>query len=216
MKHFLITLIILCCIVTITAKEMTINPFVKSVLVPGWGQLSLDKSYGYAMLGSELALWSLLYYYTQEEKLRDRESYEYALNFAHIRPGEYSDQYFRDLAKFNSSSFDTGGYNAEIRNIAISLYPGDPLLQQQYIEQHIYSENMSWNWDSQQHRRKFSSKRHDMLELQDKAKVMTGIIIANHIISAIDILRQKSRWNNVTPYLDYSKKTVQLKVNITF
>ncbi|MBM4404141.1 MAG: hypothetical protein FJ042_07160, partial [Candidatus Cloacimonetes bacterium] len=31
--------------------------FLKSIVIPGWGQLSSDRQYGYAMLTSEALAW---------------------------------------------------------------------------------------------------------------------------------------------------------------
>ena len=77
------------------------------------------------MLASEVLLWSASYYTSNEISLQNRSTYEYALKFAHIYPGSYDSQYYRDLAKYNSSGYEAGGYNAMIRQTAIDMYPYD-------------------------------------------------------------------------------------------
>lgn len=99
-KLMLIILILLCSIV-IQAKVFTINPFLKSALVPGWGQLSIGNNYGYAMLASEALFWSGYIYNNNEQKLKNKSSYDYAVKYSHINPGNYSAQYYRDLSKFD-------------------------------------------------------------------------------------------------------------------
>jgi hypothetical protein len=214
-KLALLMLIMMSCI-TLQAKIFTVNPLVKSILIPGWGQLSQGKSYGYVMLTSETLFWSTYFYSQTEQTLKDRASYEYALKFAHVNPGDYSSQYYRDLSKYNSSGFDAGGYNAMVRQTAIELFQYDPVAQQAYIDDNKYPDEMSWNWDSYTLRKKYSTQRKEILDLKDQAQVFTGLLIANHIISGIDMLRQRKHWNNVHPSIQYYKDTPILHLNIEF
>lgn len=215
LKLSLIALIILGSL-SLPAKIMTINPFLKSALIPGWGQLSLGSNYGYAMLTSETLFWSTYLYNKNEQTLKTNNSYDYALRFAHINPGKYSSEYYRDMTKFNSSGFDAGGFNAFVRQTAIELYQYDPVAQQAYIDENKYSDELNWAWDSTQHRAKYSGMRKDILELKDQAQIFTGLIIANHVISGIDMLRQRKKWNNVHSSIQYYRKTPTLNVNIEF
>jgi hypothetical protein len=205
-----------CSIGIAIAKPLHINPFLKSVLIPGWGQLSMDKNYGYGMLTSEVLLWTTRFYTNNEQTLRDKDSYQFALKFAHLNPGKYSDQYYRDLARYNSSGFDAGGYNANVRADAIELYPYNPEAQQQYIDENSYQAAQSWQWDDYRLRKKYSTKRKEILELNDQAKLITGIIIANHLVSGIDMLRQKRNWHNATPSIGYYKNSPTLNLSLEF
>lgn len=211
-----IIILFLLCSIAIQAKGLTINPFLKSALIPGWGQLSTGNNYGYGMLASEAMFWAAYLYNDNEQDLREKASYDYALKYSHINPGKYPAQYYRDLSKFDSSGFDAGGYNAMVRQTAIDMFPYDPDGQQAYIDENMYPDAMSWQWDSYQLRKKYSGKRKDILELKDQAQLFTGIIIANHIISGIDMLRQRKHWNNVHPSLQYYDNTPVLNLLIEF
>lgn len=202
--------------ITLQAKVFTVNPLLKSILIPGWGQLSQGHSYGYVMLTSETLFWSTYLYNKNEQDLKDRSSYEYALKFAHINPADYSAQYYRDLSKYNSSGFDAGGYNAMIRQTAIELFQYDPIAQQAYIDENKYTDEMSWGWDNDTLRKKYGTQRKEILDLKDQAQVFTGLLIANHIISGIDMLRQRKHWNNVHPSIQYYRNTPVLHLNIEF
>lgn len=212
----LVALIFLIVNSTIYAKSFELNPVLKSAILPGWGQLSIDNSYGYAMLTGEVLFWSAYIYSTTEQNLKDQQSYEYALKFAHVNPGKYSEQYYRDLSKFDSSGYSAGGYNAMVRQTAIDLYPYDLVLQQDYIDENAIPDEMAWQWDTYQQRKKYSSLRKDILELKDQAQVITGIIIANHIISSIDMLRLRKHWKNVNPSIRYYRNTPILNFDIQF
>lgn len=166
--------------------------FLKSAILPGWGQLSLDRDYGYGMMAAEVGIIGSMFYLANEQKLSKQESYEYALQFAHIQPGDYSPEYFSHLSRYNSSGFGGGGYNAMIRQEALEQFPSDPLAQQAYIDSHAYSDEMAWNWDSSADRGKYSKMRIHTQDLKDYAKIATGIMIFNHLVSGIDILRIKN------------------------
>jgi hypothetical protein len=214
LSKLLLLQVIMLCSVAIHAKAFLINPFFKSAIIPGWGQLSLGNSYGYTMLSGEILFWSGYLYNNNEQKLQNRASFDYALKYSHINPGNYSNQYFRDLSKFDSSGFSAGGYNAMVRQTAIELFQYDPVAQQAYIDENIYPDDMSW--ESYQLRKKYSGMRKDILELKDQAQIFTGLIIANHLISGIDMLRQRKHWNNVHTSIQYYNNTPVLFMNVEF
>ncbi|MBM4404000.1 MAG: hypothetical protein FJ042_06440, partial [Candidatus Cloacimonetes bacterium] len=190
--------------------------FLKSIVIPGWGQLSSDRQYGYAMLTSEALAWMSLYYFDREVDLRNRESYEYALRFAHIQPGSYADTYFSDLSRYNTSGFEAGGFNDMIRRTALELYPHDPVSQQQYIDANIYNDDFAWNWDSVDNRKQYNSIRIQMRNNKDYIKIVTGVLIFNHLVSAVDILRLHSSRSRANAYMSIQDKTPTLNLEIQF
>lgn len=196
------------------SQVISLNPVIKSALIPGWGQLSIDRSYGIGLLASEVLLWSSFIYNANEQNLKDRESYEFALKYAHINPGEYSSQYFRDLSKYDSSGFEAGGYNAMVRQTAIDLYPDDQFAQQVYINDNSISDQLSWQWDNFQLRKNYSTMRKDILEYKDRVQVLTGVIMANHLISTIDILRLRPHWKKIKPQVQYYRNSPSFFVTI--
>jgi hypothetical protein len=211
-----ITVLIILSSSFLSAKPYVISPLLKSALLPGWGQLSLDRSYGYGMLVSETLIWSADFYNSNEQKLKDRQSYEHALKFAHINPGNYDSQYYRDLARYDTSGFSAGGYNAMIRTTAQNLYPDNLAAQQQYIDINAMPDAMSWQWDDFTYRKKYASMRNQILDLKDKAQIITGLLIANHLISTIDMLRLRKHWSNVHTSVQYYRNTPTLNFSIDF
>lgn len=188
MKRTLILLIIVLSLSGIFAQSKGIT-LLKSVVLPGWGQISIDRDYGYGFLAAEVGIIGSMFYLSSEQKLSKQESYEYAMQFAHIRPSDYDPMYFSHLSRYNSSGFGGGGYNAMIRQKAIESFPDDPQTQQEYIDSHIYSDEMAWNWDSSGDRGTYSKMRIHTQDIKDYAQIATGLLIFNHLVSGIDILR---------------------------
>jgi len=202
--------------VTLLSAQSKGGLFLRSILIPGWGQIASGRNYGYAMLASEVTLISSLLYLDAEEDLKRDEAYHYALKFAHIEPGSHSEDYFRDLSKYNSSGFEAGGYNDMVRRDAIRLYPNQPDLQQQYIDANIYGEDLSWNWDNPANRTEYVSYRKKANELKDYAKVATGVLVFNHLISGIDVFRFSRKRVKAQAYMSVQDGSPILNLEIPF
>jgi hypothetical protein len=210
----LIPLLLLLAAVTILPAENKGWKFLQSIAVPGLSQIRDGRHYGYAMLTSEVGIISSMLYLNTEEKLKTQEYYEYAIKYAHIGVGEYPDQYFRDLSRYSSSGYDAGGYNAQVRETAIQLFPYDTTSQQAYINEHAYTDGQSWNWDSVDNRSAYSKIRVQTQDLRDYSKLAVGVLIVNHLISGIDVLRLISESNRSQVYLDIKDKTPTVNLRV--
>jgi len=166
--------------------------FLKSAILPGWGQLESGSKSGLFFLTSEVLLWSTKYYYDNEADLKETASKKYAINFAGIDPeGSYNDDYFYLLTRYNSSGYESGGYNSFV-------YLNEPqpedfeeeddfeeAYQNYYAENTLISENKSWLWKSREHRHDYAILRKRIIQYGDYSQTMVGVIIANHLVSAI-------------------------------
>ncbi len=207
---YLLIVLLLCA--TALAAESTGLQLLQSLVLPGLSQVRQGRSYGYGMLTAETALISSMLYLNEEARLKTRESYEYALRYAHIEPGEHDDSYFRDLSKFNSSGFEAGGYNAWVREEAIRLFPGDPAQQQIYIDENSYSGSLAWNWDS--NRGEYVQIRTEAQNMRDYRMLAVGVTIVNHLISGIDVLRYNAKDRQAQVWLDIKDRSPMLMLNV--
>jgi hypothetical protein len=195
--------------------------FLKSALIPGWGELSMSNKSGYAFLAMELLLWSSHFFFLSEVKLREEEAYIYALQNAGINPGNRDEEYLVLLGKYNSSGFEPGGYNEMVYRRAKSLF-SDPYEQDQYIaENAISEESLFWNWESREHRRDYSIMRKNADHNRDYAKAVVGAIVANHLISMINsvrigVTRRRAERVNFGVKFDRERETPLLQTEISF
>ncbi len=175
------------------ANNYSFSPL-KSAILPGWGQISNNHNAGYAHLGLEVAFVASLIYFSNEAEIKKDQSVNYAIKFAHINPANHPDTYYKSLGRYDSSYYEAGGYNQNVFNDAIAIYPGDPQAQQAYIDENAIPDELNWRWDSKNNRYKFNDLRQDYYFNQDYAKIATGVIVANHFFSFIDMLiRYKNR-----------------------
>ncbi len=188
----------------------------KSAIVPGWGQLSIQKQRGYVFLTNEILLISGLYYFNTESDVKLNKAYDIALCSAHINPGSYSDAYLITIGKYTTNGFDVNGYNTNVHEQALALFPGDEPSQATYFDQNMIPDARGWNWDSNDKRQDYRKVRKESLDLKDTAKVITGMIIANHLINLIDVARTTAHKSNIqvgftvmpdmTPQLQFALK----------
>ncbi|MCD4652241.1 MAG: hypothetical protein K8S56_10730 [Candidatus Cloacimonetes bacterium] len=188
-------IIVLICIFVVlsgfaSALPQVLKAFVKSAVVPGWGELSNGSKLGYPFIANEVALWSMYFYFSNEATLNEDAAFDYAVRFGGVNPeGNYDDDYFQHLSKFNSYGFEPGGFNEDIQRTAISKYPGDSAAQQTYIEENMYTDIYAWQWSTRQQRSDYTKLRNDYSHNNDYAKTVTGVIVVNHLISAINSVR---------------------------
>jgi hypothetical protein len=211
---YLVPIVLILALSSVLAAESRGVRFLQSAAVPGLSQIREGRGYGCAMLGAEVGIISTMLFLNEEENLKAQEYYEYALKFAHIAPGEYEDQYYRDLSRYNSSGYEAGGYNATVREKAISLYPDDPVQQQAYIDANIYTDEYAWNWDSVDNRGAYSKIRIQTKSLRDYGMLAVGVLIVNHLVSSIDVLRYTSQEAKAQVYLDIKDRSPMLMVNV--
>jgi hypothetical protein len=187
-KTFSLILIILSC--SLLPAEVNIrSAVVKSALVPGWGELSLNNKTGYAFLTAEIALWAINFYYNQEIDIKDKASRNYAIKYAGVDPTiEFNEKYLYHIHRYISSGYETGGYNAKIVQQAINLYPDDPVAQTNYIEANVYDDDHYWYWENTDRKYNYSIMRKRINQYEGYLKGISGVIIANHLFSALNTL----------------------------
>lgn len=209
-------LVLSLCLISISGLWAQGKDFLLSLAIPGLSQVKNGRNFGYALMAAEAALIGGQLYFNSEAKLSRDESYTYALKFAHVNPGNYDSAFYKNLGKYDSSGFDALGYNAYIRERALSLYPGDPISQQQYIDEYAYGDDKYWNWDSGEHKSTYNGMRNDALDYESYAKLALGVTILNHLISGIDVLRAGSQDSKAQFSVDILENVPVLKLSVKF
>lgn len=209
LKRTIISLIILITVSACFAQSKGAM-FLKSMVVPGYSQVRSGRDYGYAMMASEVAIIGSMFYLNNESDVLIQESYEYAYKFAHLSPGDYDNDFYTNLARYESSGFDVNGYNAMIRQRAMAQYPYDPVAQQAYIDANSYGPDKYWSWDSTSYRGEYSHMRNRSQDFEDYAKIVAGVLILNHVISGVDVLRFSAEEKRSHVYFGVKNKNPML------
>ncbi len=204
-RKFILILLILFITSLMIAENINIRTYMlRSAIIPGWGELAAGNKTGLVFLASEVLLLSSRFYFLEEADLKAKASYNYAIKYAHIDPDlDISDDHYYHMSRYMNSGFNAGGYNAYIVEIAKARYPDDPEAQTQYIEENSYSDDEYWGWDNENKKNDYSILRKRITQYEDYAKAITGAVIANHIISALNAFRVSSRLKNLNAQVQF-------------
>ncbi|MFH1853515.1 MAG: hypothetical protein ABIA75_14340 [Candidatus Neomarinimicrobiota bacterium] len=152
---------------------LTLSPVVKSLILPGMGEYSLQNSQrGRFFMMTEIALL------TGAIGLHTRADYTkttyraFAADHAGVSGGDKSDAFWIDIGNYISRE-EHNTEHLRFREFDV-LYPND--------------EYWNWEWDSVSQRASYSRQRvaHDRLRLA--AQFAFGGLALNHLVSAVDAL----------------------------
>jgi len=149
------------------------KPFLKSLLIPGWGQYSqARKNPALAFFSLETSFWGGLFALRAYGKSLQSDYRAYALDHAGINPHGKNHQFYVDISNYSSQT----EYNQaqQIQRDYDALYLGP-----EYY----------WQWDSAANRETFDRLRVQSDLYINSAIYFAGAIVINHLVSAIDAAR---------------------------
>ena len=179
-------------------KVLCINPVLKSIIVPGWGEHALkEKKRSRLFSNIELSLWTAClgaYTYSHHSMLKYKS---FAVEHAGVFSSGKDKKYWVDIGNY----IDIENHNSEH-------------LRWRYFDE-LYDENDSWYWDNIDNMKKFESMRIKSDYYAKTGEYIIGAIVLNHIISAIDtfyLLRLK----NITfmPIITNGVNEISLQISL--
>ena len=186
-------------------KESKLDPVIKSLIIPGWGQKSLGKPkrarlFNYIESGILLTLITSSTFSNIEKK----NYIAFASKHAAISSSGKDHKYWVDIGNYNSIE----NYNDEhLRNREMDdLYPDD--------------KKWSWDWDLESNRTIFENKRIRADQLELFATFSIGALVLNHVVSSIDALYLKKVSTNkslsIKPYRNQISGSVGYSFTLSF
>ncbi len=154
---------------------------VMSLILPGSSQILYgSKVKGYAFVATEvLGILGKFYYNHLADVTRDKYKI-FAYIEAGADPQNGNESYWYAIERRKSRDDFIEYLWRQARN----LYPTDPAKQQDYVNSHLVSG--TWSFPSYNSWFAYRKMRRDERAYIDDAGVMVGVIIANHIFSALD------------------------------
>jgi len=157
---------------------IALSPVVKSLIVPGWGQMDFDRKTGIVMMAAEVAGWG--YYFTLHRRQLDARQTYMAIAYDHSGATSFSDErIFALLENYPERDFYIMDLYAEAR----VLYPDDPEAREQYVR--LNSIDADWEWDSISTFFRYQDYRIMEREVVSQKAIVGFVIFSNHIISAL-------------------------------
>lgn len=154
--------------------------FFRSLLVPGWGQRYAGaRSSSYAFIVSEALLWAGFASQRVYGKWLRDDAEVFAAAHAGVSLEGKPKEFFVDIG--NYSSLDAYNNDQLRRRRTTTLYPREP--------------EYDWNWDSEINRLNYRRLRVRSDAAFNRATLLVGAVLANHLISAIHSVWAVNRYN---------------------
>jgi hypothetical protein len=171
-----------------------------SLLLPGLGEYALghhDRAKIFFV--AEGAIWTS-YAVFQVQGSHRKDLYQ---EFARVNAGVATrddDEYYRIIGNYVSSDGPFSA-NEQVRREARANYPDDRVKQEEYYQEHAYTGDDTWTWQSQAMLDTYQDMRDASLSAYHKSNFSLGLAIANRLISVVDtgiLAAKKSRANATT------------------
>jgi hypothetical protein len=172
MLRFTILILLLLSPVAASASKSQ-GAFWRSLLIPGWGQRYAAGQGGH-FFAAELALWGGYFGFERLGDIRREQYRAYAAEKAGARPAGKGGGYFDDL----------GFYQSRLQHNQFSRYEDGPNAGVYPLDRDSF-----WEWDGDTSRERYRSLRNSSTTAGRQAVFMTGLLVVNHLVSAVHAAR---------------------------
>jgi len=171
--------------------------FVRSLLIPGWGQLTEDRRRrGYGFLAMEATLVASLVAFNSYRNWLEDDYRAYARQHAGVSGG-HDHQFYVDIGNWN----DRDAFNQQ-------------RLRYRQFDRIYTSPSDDWLWDSDRNRQHFKSIRIASDQAEQNALLVVGGLLLNHLLSAIDASRGVKKADRRVSVAPSSNGGLAVRLNI--
>ncbi|MDP7527177.1 MAG: hypothetical protein QF852_06090, partial [Candidatus Marinimicrobia bacterium] len=149
------------------------SPVVKSLVLPGWGEYSLDNQIRgrIFVLSETVLLLAILGSYSVAQR-QEKEYKAYAAEHAGIDPIGKDRQFWVDIGNYPS----------------LFTFNEEHLRWRDFNALYEDNDTWAWAWDSSNNRERFENTRIASDSWRLRGSFLIGGVVLNHIVSAIDAL----------------------------
>ena len=187
---------------TVDQQKPFFSPVVKSLVLPGWGEYSLDNQIRgrIFVLSETVLLLAILGSYSVAQR-QETEYKAYAAEHAGIDPIGKDRQFWVDIGNY-SSLFSFNEEHLRWRDFN-ALYEDN--------------DTWAWAWDSSNNRERFENTRIASDSWRLRGSFLIGGVVLNHIVSAIDAL-YLSKISNIQETVvspNYNPHSDKMEISLT-
>ena len=158
---------------TVDQQKPLNSPVVKSLVLPGWGEYSLDNQIRgrIFVLSETVILLAILGSYSVSQR-QETEFRAYAAEQAGISPDGKDRQFWVDIGNYSS----------------LLAFNEEHLRWRDFNALYEDNDTWAWAWDSGNNRGRFENMRITSDSWRLRGSFLIGGVVLNHIVSAIDAL----------------------------
>ena len=169
------------------ASDSGAGGFWRSLVLPGWGQYAAgDRLAARRFLATEATLWLGYLGLQAVAEVREGNYRTYAATHAGARTEGRQKEYFDDLG-FYDSHLQHNRFAKVEDGAQAELYPGTP--------------EFSWEWDARESRLRYRELRNAATGMKRNALYVTGLVVVNHLVSAVHAGRARGKGERAEPAL---------------
>ena len=184
-----------------------------SIMIPGWGDVYAgNKGTGKVLFTMEVAIWLGYFGFTYYGNIQKDNYMLYAHNKSGANLSRQNEEYYDAVEVYRTNEV----YNAYVREDARLLYPDNPDLQNQYIQQYGYFGQDAWEWKANSAFMKYRKLRVNTRETFQKATFMTGFALLNRLCAAITSSRNVRNYNKRVEEMKWGIEFQPQRVNVVY
>ena len=164
------------------------NAKIKSLILPGWGELSIDKqSRGKYFLYAESLLIISAYSFNKLSNSYESDYIAYAMDHANANLSNKDYMFALDVGS-NDNISDFNNIKKRQRSLLMTLDLNGDIIRE--FGHEVYPEGVGydWNWDSESNRSTFNSMRINSINYEKYAGFALAGMLLNRIISLIEVM----------------------------
>jgi len=187
---------------TVDQQKPFFSPVVKSLVLPGWGEYSLDNQIRgrIFVLSETVLLLAILGSYSVAQR-QEKEYKAYAAEHAGIDPIGKDRQFWVDIGNYSS----------------LFTFNEEHLRWRDFNALYEDNDTWAWAWDSSNNRERFENTRIASDSWRLRGSFLIGGVVLNHIVSAIDAL-YLSKISNIQETVvspNYNPHSDKMEISLT-
>jgi len=173
---------------SLTLEQNQGNPrlaMLYSLLLPGLGEYTLGY-HGRATIFfvAEGAIWTSYAVFRSQGSHRKNLYREFAQVHAEAKKRD-DDDYYRTIGNYIASDGPFSA-NEQVRREARALNPDNRAAQDQYFEDHAYTGDDAWRWESAELLDRYTDMRDSSISAYHHSEFSIGFMVASRLISVVD------------------------------
>ncbi len=164
------------------------SPKIKSLILPGWGELALEKEVrGKSFLYTEAALIISAYSFYNLSNSYKSDYTAYAMEHANVNLDNQDYMFALDVGS-NDNIVDFNTTKRRQRSLLMNLDSNGNIIREYGREVYPKGGDYDWDWDSNSSRETFNSMRIKSINYEKYVSFTLAGMILNRIISLIDVM----------------------------
>ena len=164
------------------------GPKVKSLLLPGWGELSLEnKARGKFFLYAEAMLVISAYSFNELSNSYKSDYTAYAMEHANVNISNQDYMFALDIGSSDNIQ-DFNSIKRRQRSLLMDTDFNGNIIREYGHEVYPEGAGYDWNWDSTTNRSRFNSMRINSINYEKYASFALAGMLLNRAISLIDVM----------------------------